>query len=369
MAGPEAAPEPAGRLPARSGEVVLVHLGAFSGATVSLRRAMERRVAVLDVELIDLARRPSLLPARARALLEARRSGGAPWAKTAAWSAAMQRAVEGAGLLSEERPVLFLQTIPAFVPDPSVRYAVYTDRVSREGAASDGHFVSRFSPAWLRREESLVRGARRIFTFGPTTADALERDYGVPAERIAVVGAGPNTGPGDPVASGECRRLLFVVTDWKRKGGPELMEAFARVRDEIPALELVMAGTHPSEGLPAGVTGLGRVARDRMDEVFSGADALVIPTHNEPFGMALVEGLVKGLPCIGTTVGNQAWIVGDGGLTVPPGDVAALAAAIRTLVRDYPAFHGRALARGRVLREEFSWDRIASRMLEDLLTA
>jgi glycosyltransferase involved in cell wall biosynthesis len=167
--------------------------------------------------------------------------------------------------------------------------------------------------------------------------------------------------------STECRRLLFVGVDWRRKGLPDLLEAFAAVRATHGELTLDVIGGVPNEPAPPGVNMIGRVPHSQMPGYFSQSDLLVIPTHAEPFGIALVEALTMGIPVIGTTVGNQEWIIGTGGYTVKPGDTDSLSAAIRRAVDDYPALKAKAELRSDELKETMTWERIAERILSELL--
>lgn len=352
----------------RRDELAFIHLGAFSGSAGSLRRALGRTVETIDIDLIRFARKPSLLRARLSALREARLGGdGIPWTRTETWSAATQRALTRAGVLTRRRPILFIQSLPAIVLNSDIRYGVYTDRVGREGAAAGKRHASRFTDGWLKREEAFLRGAQRVYVMGSTTKEVLIHHYGVPTSRIKVVGAGPNVPLGPPASSRSCRRLLFVGTQWELKGGPELLSAFVRVRKTFPGLELILAGSRPRHRLPRGVRSVGRVLGSQMDDLYSQADALVIPTHMEAFGIALLEGLIKGLPCIATNVGNQPWIIGDAGECVEAGDTEALVRSIGGLVANYPDYRRRAHSRGRELRDQFRWEPVAATILADLL--
>ncbi|MDR7423450.1 MAG: glycosyltransferase family 4 protein [Armatimonadota bacterium] len=344
-----------------------IHFGSFSGSATSLRRALASRTSVQGWDLLAYAQQPALFGARLRAVAEARRAGpGVPFTKTRAWSEAVQRRLEREALRRAAGPVLFVQTLPAFVLNGAIRYAVYTDRVALEGAASPTPFRSRYSPSWLEREAAFLRGAHRIYLMGPSTADVLVREYGVPAARIEVVGAGPNMELGPPGTSTACRRVLFAGIEWERKGGPDLLAAFAEVRREHPELELVIVGGEHREPLPAGVRSVGRVPHAEMDALYSTVDAFVLPSHHDAVPIVLIEALSKGLPCIGTTAGNQQWLIDGGGVIVEPGRPGALASALRALVRDYPAYRRRAEGRGREVRETFRWDRVAERILDGL---
>ena len=69
-------------------------------------------------------------------------------------------------------------------------------------------------------------------------------------------------------------------------------------------------------------------------------DALVLPARTqanwrEQFGRVLVEAMACGVPVVGSTCGEIPGVIGDAGLVVPEGDVAALADALRRLRDDH----------------------------------
>lgn len=342
--------------------LTLVHAGSFSGSAESLRDALREQVVIRAVDTMPMVRRPELLLPRVRGMVEARRYG-CPWTKTAAWSTGLQRFLENRGVLTA--PLLVVQSIAGFEL-PGVRYGVYTDRVGREGARVGGVHASRFSPRWLARETSFLRGAHRVFVMGPSTRTVLVEEYGCEPDRVEVVGAGPNTELGPPTSRTRARRLLFVGTQWELKGGPSLLDAFASLRVSRPELELLLVGSGPEGSLPPGVVAAGRVGHAEMDAVYDSADVLVIPTHMEAFGIALVEGLMKGLPCVCSTVGNQPWIIGDAGEAVPPGDVNELVAALTRVIDGFPDVHRRALSRGAELRSTMAWPRVAQHIVDGM---
>ncbi|MBT8207817.1 MAG: glycosyltransferase family 4 protein [Acidimicrobiia bacterium] len=343
----------------------VIRHGTFSGSGTSLIEAMRPKVPFDEFDVHTLARSIRVLPARFTAKREARRAGdNVPFSKTAAWTSALQR-VTDPHLLSGT--VLFIQSIGAFSLDPSVRYGIYTDRLGQEGLAAEGKYQSRATPEWVEREAAFVNGAYRLFVMGPTTKEFALEHYDIGADRIIVVGGAPNAPLGDRSASTSCDRFLFAGIEWRRKGLPDLLEAFAALREQYPNIELDVVGGEPPGPHPAGVNVFGRVPHDEMQKYFSRADALVIPTYVEPFGIALVEALMTGLPVIGTTVGNQEWIMGTGGLAIEPGDVHALTKAMSQMIDDYPTMRQRADERREELMKTMTWERIADRILSELV--
>jgi glycosyltransferase involved in cell wall biosynthesis len=346
----------------------LVRVGEFSGAALSLKEALGARVNVWDHDLMSLSRRPSLLRARVKAHAEAiRAKERPPWARTAAWSMGTQRSLTRRGFLLNGAPVLFLQTLPAYVLPPGTRYGVYTDRVGAEGIAQAGPHAPRASSGWREREKLFIQRACRVYVMGETTREFLESDYGLPQSKIRVIGAGPSAPLRGMVHSSNCRTLLFVGIEWHRKGGPDLLEAFGRLRLRHPQVELLLVGSCPSDPLPEGVRPVGRVPRCQMDAVYSQADAVVIPSHIDAFPFSFIEAIMKGLPCVGTSVGNSPSIIGDAGECVERGDIDALAAALDRLVTHYPQYRNRTLHRREVFSKTLTWRTVAEVIIDDLV--
>jgi len=128
------------------------------------------------------------------------------------------------------------------------------------------------------------------------------------------------------------------------KGMNDLIAAFRRVRDEIPNIELEIAGAGPQLEdlrlrtdrlrLADSVRFLGWVPT--MTSLLRTWTIYVQPSVIEPFGIAALEAMAAGVPVIGTSNGGLPEIIDDGntGIIVPPGDSAALAEAIIFLMRN-----------------------------------
>ena len=77
-----------------------------------------------------------------------------------------------------------------------------------------------------------------------------------------------------------------------------------------------------------------------LDRAYAAADLLVLASHAETYGMVVTEGLARGVPVLATEVGGVTDALGrapDGtrpGLLIPPGDPAALGAALRAWLED-----------------------------------
>jgi len=165
--------------------------------------------------------------------------------------------------------------------------------------------------------------------------------------------------------------ILFVGRQFNRKGGDVLIEAFTRVRERIPNARLLIAGPASLVVREPGITVLGDLNKNEptgwaaMVDAYGSADVFCLPTRFEPFGIAFIEAMYFGLPCIGT----NAWAVpemitdGETGFTVPIDDVDALADRLLRLLGD-PALARRMGESGRLrARQHFTWERVVERMM------
>lgn len=254
---------------------------------------------------------------------------------------------------------------------PSDRTILYVDCTHRQSAEQWPPWNPLRGPAlerWYATERAEYQRAAHVFAFSEETNRSLVQDYGVPAERVTTTNAGSNhrTLPvlADRPRTTE-RLLLFVGNDFARKGGPDLLAAFARVRAAVPDAQLVLVGTRPDVAPQDGVTVLGRV-RDRavVDDLYARARVLVVPSHFDPLPLVLLEAMAYGLPTVSTPSCGIPEVVLDGvtGCLVPIGDVDALSDRLTELLLDPERARelGRA-GRARV-EEHFGWDAIVERM-------
>jgi glycosyltransferase involved in cell wall biosynthesis len=106
--------------------------------------------------------------------------------------------------------------------------------------------------------------------------------------------------------------------------------------------------------------GMGR--RNNVEEILPAFDALVSPSaFGEGWSNAIAEAMAAGLPVIATDVGDASRIVGDTGMIVPPGNIEALAEAMRQLQRDSNLRAGLGIAAHLRAVEKFSLDVCATR--------
>ena len=143
--------------------------------------------------------------------------------------------------------------------------------------------------------------------------------------------------PGDTRAP---NRLLFVGRLNAQKGVDRLLDAMARMRHAV-SLDIVGDGPDHgalhqravSLGLSTRVTFHGAQPHTALPPFYRRATALVVPSLLEGLGLVTVEAQLCGTPVVAFESGGITDTIAheETGLLVPPGDVAALAAALDTL--------------------------------------
>ncbi|QUQ71332.1 glycosyltransferase family 4 protein [Kutzneria sp. CA-103260] len=164
--------------------------------------------------------------------------------------------------------------------------------------------------------------------------------------------------------------LFFGRLEWE-KGVQDLIAGLARIRRSHPGARLVVAGTGSHDQWLADQARKHRVLRavefaghlsDReLAAVLAAADAVVLPSRYEPFGIVALEAAAAGTPLVASTAGGLGEVVVDGktGSSFAPADVDGLTAAVRGVLNDPDAAQRRARAAKARLGTDFDWGRIA----------
>lgn len=166
--------------------------------------------------------------------------------------------------------------------------------------------------------------------------------------------------------------LLFFGRLEYEKGPQDLVAALPRIRRAHPGSHLIIAGTGSQRELLVdtarrhrvlrAITFVGRLPDADLAALLGSVDAVVLPSRYEPFGIVALEAAAAGAPLVASTAGGLGEVVRDGvtGTSFAPGDVAGLATAVSTVLRDRPAARRRAEAARARLTVDFDWSRIAA---------
>jgi glycosyltransferase involved in cell wall biosynthesis len=231
------------------------------------------------------------------------------------------------------------------------------------------------------------RRARLLVVASQALGDELAAQ-GFPPRRLRVVPPGRDLpAPADqaPLELRQGRRAsVLCVGNWvERKGILELLEATARLPDELATLHL--AGddrADPGYGdrvrarlarpdLAGRVVVHGPVPAERVAALYRDADVFALPSLREPFGTVWGEAMAAGLPVVGWRAGNLPHLATDGqeGLMAAPGDVDGLSRALGRLATDEDLRRRLAAAAARRAAARPTWAESAERFFAALREA
>ncbi len=211
--------------------------------------------------------------------------------------------------------------------------------------------------------------------------EEFQRLVGTPrgAGRVVYPGVEPDWFEGQketPAAAAAERRPYFVfvgnVKPHKNLG--RLLEAFARVAGEIPH-DLVVAGrregfltadpeaAREAEALGERVRFAGFVPAAELRRLVAAADALVLPSLYEGFGLPALEAMACGRPVLAARAGALPEVCGEVALYCDPHDAGDIAAALRRIAGD-AELRAVLSRRGPEQARRFSWDVAADAVRE-----
>lgn len=198
-------------------------------------------------------------------------------------------------------------------------------------------------------------------------AAALPHDYDVAAVRRHYQDRSP--------VVNDAPRFLYVGRLSAEKGLYDLLEAFVSVRKTLPGAILDIVGSGHIEhsvkehcrsaGLQSVVNFLGTKTTDEIGQLLMRSDALVLPSHSEPWGLVVNEALSYGCPVVVSDICGcvpELVLTGNTGFSYPSGDVPALAEAmlaVAAMSSDRAAVAMRCLD----LIEQYTADRAALEIL------
>jgi D-inositol-3-phosphate glycosyltransferase len=238
-------------------------------------------------------------------------------------------------------------------------------------------------------EGEIARSADLLVVSTKAEGEELRRAYGVRRDRIEVAAPGVDldafgyvkrfTAPeaGAPAA----RTVLFVGRLERLKGADVALRAFATAARHHPDVRfLVLGGDSHTRGesehqrlvgiagelgIESRVTFVGSVPHRRLPDYYMAAEALLMPSYNESFGLVGLEAQACGCPVIAADVAGLASVVRDGvtGYLVAGHDPADYADRLARLLDD-PGLASAMGRRGRLLAQGFGWERTGDRLLQ-----
>jgi D-inositol-3-phosphate glycosyltransferase len=213
----------------------------------------------------------------------------------------------------------------------------------------------------IAEETRIVGAADRLVAATAIERSHLVSRYGADPERIAVIPCGVDTTlftPGDQAAAraalglDDRPRLLYVGRLAPIKGLTTLLDGMARLRQAGSRAHLCIVGGDADEPLNGHegelrarltdlalqdvVTFVGAQPQECLRDWYVAADATVLPSYYESFGMVALEAMACGSPVVASRVGGLQTTVRDRitGVLVPDHDPAALVEALERVLED-----------------------------------
>lgn len=255
---------------------------------------------------------------------------------------------------------------------PGIPHYVYTDHTHLENLNYTANGRRKlYSDRWIALEQEIYRNATLTFVRSSNVQRSVMEDYGCPASKVALVYAGSNASVSDAKKHNvqyDEPHILFVGLDWKRKGGPDLVQAFKLVREKYPQARLTIVGAAPDIEIP-NCEVAGKVPPEELDPYYQRASIFCLPTHLEPFGIVFIEAMTARLPIVATRVGAIPDFVEEGrnGWLVEPGDVQGIAKALIKLIDSPQTSRKFGEHSFQLAKERYSWTAVGQKFRENIL--
>ena len=265
------------------------------------------------------------------------------------------------------------------VPTLSVIHDLNFEHADGNLKPSHQRYMTSFFPRF-------ARAASRVATVSDYSRQDIAATYGVAADRIDVVYDGahshyrPHTADEQKATrqrfTGGAPYIIFISTILKRKNLANLLKAFDKVKDNIPALKLMVVGSrawwqdelkeaYDSMRHRNDVAMLGHADPDDLAALLSASEMLVYPSYFEGFGIPILEAMYAETAVVCSRTTSMPEVGGDAVLYVDPSSPEDISRAI--LEASNPATREAMIARGRVQRALFSWDRTANLLWQSIM--
>jgi glycosyltransferase involved in cell wall biosynthesis len=222
----------------------------------------------------------------------------------------------------------------------------------------------RFDTGPLNRfDKPILRRAAAVYAVSDEARDSLRDVYGIAEAMTIPNGVDPREFTGVAATVDLPRPLVGMVARLAPEKAPQ---HFLAVAAAVPQASFAVVGDGPLRAELEAAAGrnvhfLG--FRDDMPGVYASLDVLVQPSLREGMPMTLLEAMACGVPVVATRVGAAADVIDNGrtGMLVPAGDIAALTAAVQSLLRDD---HGIGQAARHEVEQRFTVETMARRYAE-----
>lgn len=156
------------------------------------------------------------------------------------------------------------------------------------------------------------RKCKAIFVMGEWLKNDLVNRNKIDEKKIHVVGGGINVNPSlIDYSKKKGNKILFVGSDFRIKNGYLVVDAFKKAREIKKDLELYIIGNNVKVK-EEGVYVLGELNHDEIINYYNMCDIFCMPSLHEGYGIAFIEALTFGLPCIARNAYEMPYLIKDG---------------------------------------------------------
>jgi glycosyltransferase involved in cell wall biosynthesis len=248
-----------------------------------------------------------------------------------------------------------------------------------------GPYLGPTAWSWMLAHKRAARRARRVVAVSKNTRRDVERIWGIPRERIAVVyeGVTPGYRPVTDRDALEGARARYGITAPyflylggfdPRKNLHNMLLGFKRfllaagggyglvLCGDARGFEGYLEDEVEELGLEGDVTFTGFVPEEDLPALYSGAAAFLCVSLYEGFGLPLLEAMSCGTPVLASGTSSIPEVVGDAGLLVDPLEPGEIAAGLERLAGE-PALAEELSRRGRERAAGFTWRKAAGSIM------
>jgi glycosyltransferase involved in cell wall biosynthesis len=239
---------------------------------------------------------------------------------------------------------------------------------------STGFAKGIYSPWQLKLAEKAIVGSRSRIAVSPSLGELLGDQFAFSKglwKWIPNVVADRFKTPDNFTSEDRPVRFLNLALMTTNKGQFDLVKAFYSVIESGLTAELWFAGDGPIRaeleeqaadlGIADKVRFLGLIAPEKVPQLLSEIDVMVVSSHYETFGVVAAEALMAGVPVIATRCGGPECIVQEGdGLLVPPKQPLVLGQAMQQLGEELSSYNRKGIADR--AKDRFSGPAVAARL-------
>lgn len=222
---------------------------------------------------------------------------------------------------------------------------------------------------FVHEQDELYQKASGVICLTPLSKKMVIDYHGVRPSNTTVIASGVNDHMNNWVKQPE-KIILWVGTDYVRKAGEDVLNAFARLRKDDPEYELHMVGIKKDIS-QKGVFIYPFMSNSEISvltNLYEKAKLFVMPSYRENAGLVYFEALAYGTPVICTTRGGSAEIIRRShcGKVVKPGDVDAIYTAMKDMIKNDIMYNWYSKNAFRFSSDNTYWD-IAIKRMKDAI--